>query len=494
MTRFSLSDRFDPKDPLAVFVFQKGQQLFWDGAAKNCPPAVLQTAKEDGYRGKPGGSFIVRPPEGKPAQRLLLLSAGERDELRPPVFRLLGATAAKRASDVGMKTLNVRLPKASGPLEKNIEAFVEGFLLGSYRYLRHKSSPDKTVMPDEIVFLVPEKRRVSLDAAISQGALYAEMTNYARDLINEPPSLKTPEMLSQKASELAGDRIKVEIFKKDVLAKRGMFALLGVNRGSAHPPALVHLRYVPAGKPKARLALVGKGITFDSGGLSLKASGGMKTMKCDMSGAAAVFAVFHALRRLQPRLEVHGITPLTENMPDGNAYKPGDVLRAANGKTIEVLNTDAEGRLVLADALSFAADLKPDAIVDVATLTGAATVALGKAYTALMSNNDVMTEKIRRASEKSGEKIWRLPLEPSYKEHLHSAVADLKNIGNEGEAGTIIGGLFLQEFVGQTPWVHLDIAATAWTNKATPMAPAGATGVMARTLLRYILAEGGAGR
>jgi leucyl aminopeptidase len=260
-----------------------------------------------------------------------------------------------------------------------------------------------------------------------------------------------------------------------------------VNRGSAHPPVLVHLHYKPAGRPRRRLAFVGKGITFDSGGLSLKTADGMMTMKYDMAGAAVVFSLFHALARLRPPVEVHGLAPITENMPGHDAYKPGDVLRAANGKTIEVLNTDAEGRVVLSDALSFAAKLNVDEILDAATLTGAVSVALGRAYAALMSNDDGVAARLLRASEKSGEKVWRLPLEPSYKDHIRSKVADLKNIGNPGEAGTIIGGLFLQEFVGGKPWAHLDIAGCGWNADGSLWGAPGATGVMARTFLHYIL-------
>jgi leucyl aminopeptidase len=259
-----------------------------------------------------------------------------------------------------------------------------------------------------------------------------------------------------------------------------------VNRGSAHPPVLVHLHYKPAVRPSRRVAFVGKGITFDSGGLSLKTADGMMTMKYDMAGAATVFALFKALARLRPTVEVHGITPITENMPGQDAYKPGDVVRAANGKTIEVLNTDAEGRVILADGLSFAARLPVDEIIDIATLTGAANIALGRAYAALMTNNDGVARRLGRASEAAGEKVWQLPLEPSYKDHIKSKVADLKNIGNPGEAGTIIGGLFLQEFVDGKPWAHLDIASCGWNSDGSVWGAPGATGVMVRTLLNYI--------
>jgi leucyl aminopeptidase len=216
----------------------------------------------------------------------------------------------------------------------------------------------------------------------------------------------------------------------------------------------------------------------------------MMTMKYDMAGAATVFSLFHAAAALRPPVEIHGIAPVTENMPGHDAYKPGDVVRAANGKTIEVLNTDAEGRVVLADALSFASRLSVDEIVDIATLTGAAAIALGRAYAALMSNNDDVSERLRRAAELAGEKLWRLPLEPGYKEQIRSKVADLKNIGNPGEAGTIIGGLFLQEFVDEKPWAHIDMASVGWNSNGSVLSAPGATGAMVRTLLNYIVASG----
>jgi leucyl aminopeptidase len=249
---------------------------------------------------------------------------------------------------------------------------------------------------------------------------------------------------------------------------------------------LVHLCYRPSGKPKKRLAFVGKGITFDSGGLSLKPADGMMTMKYDMAGAATVFCLFKALAVLRPEVEVHGVAPITENMPGHDAYKPGDVVRAANGKTIEVLNTDAEGRVVLADALSYASKLPVDEIIDIATLTGAVSVALGRAYGGLVTNHEKMAERLTEAAKKAGEKVWRLPLEPSYKEHIKSKVADLKNIGNPGEAGTIIGGLFRQEFIGDKPWAHIDMAGVGWNGKGSLLGAPGATGAMVRTLLNYI--------
>jgi leucyl aminopeptidase len=274
------------------------------------------------------------------------------------------------------------------------------------------------------------------------GGEVGRAVNFARELINRPPSDKRPTVLAAVARTLAGQGVSVRVYGKAELKRMGANALLGVNRGSAHPPALVHFRYRPKGKVNGSVVFVGKGVTFDSGGLSLKPADGMMTMKYDMAGAATVFALFQALPKLKPQMEVHGVAVLTENMPGPDAYKPGDVVKAMNGKTIEVLNTDAEGRVILADALVFASRLKVDAVIDVATLTGAASVALGKAYAALMSNAPALEKALRAAGERAGEKLWPLPLEKSYLDHIQSKVADFKNIGNPGEAGTIIGGLF----------------------------------------------------
>ncbi|MEK7656666.1 MAG: M17 family metallopeptidase, partial [Elusimicrobiota bacterium] len=294
--------------------------------------------------------------------------------------------------------------------------------------------------------------------------------------------------LAEAAKGLAGSGVTVRVIEKEEAADLRLGSFLGVARGSVHPPALVHLIYKPKGAKK-KIALVGKGITFDSGGLSLKPPQGMETMKCDMAGAALVLGVFKVLARLKPKVEVHGYAVMTYNLPAADAYKPGDVLRARNGKTIEVLNTDAEGRLVLADALCLAAEEKPDAIVDFATLTGAVLIALGSSVTGAMTNDKALLARLSSASRLADEPLWELPLPKEYEENIKGKIADLQNIGKvRGEAGTLIGGLFLREFVGSVPWVHLDIAGTAWTDSEKPYCPAGGTGAPVRTVLEYLSA------
>jgi leucyl aminopeptidase len=319
----------------------------------------------------------------------------------------------------------------------------------------------------------------------------AEATARARDWVNEPPSVMTPRRLAAEAEQLAEDTgLDVDIWDEERLASERMGCLLGVAAGAAEPPRLIRLAYEPplASRARATVALVGKGITFDSGGLSIKTSDGMRTMKSDMGGAAAVLSAMGALPALGVRVRVIGYACCTENMPSGTALHVGDVLTARNGTTVEVLNTDAEGRLVLADGLSLAAEASPDAIIDLATLTGGQRVALGGQVAALLANDDDVADQVLAAAFRAGEPAWRLPLWSGYRSHLDSDVADLKNIGQPGQAPTIVAALFLQEFVGGRPWAHLDIASPSWSDSDDGWRTKGATGWGVRTLLEALRA------
>ena len=296
-----------------------------------------------------------------------------------------------------------------------------------------------------------------------------------------------PERLAEEAKKVHSGSVSVKVYETKDMEKLGMGGILGVGVGGAVPPRFVELIYKPSGKTKKVVALVGKGITFDSGGLSLKPAASMETMKDDMSGAAAVLGVMSVLSELKFPVEVRGYLAIAENMPGGRAQKPGDVLKTFNGKTIEVLNTDAEGRLVLSDALAYACSKKPDVVIDIATLTGACVIALGHRISAIMTNTPALFKSIKAAGELSGEKFWELPLEKEYQPDVKSKIADVQNIGRRrGEAGTIIGGLFLQEFVDDRPWAHMDIAGPSWTDSDQPYCPTGATGHPVRTLLHYL--------
>ncbi|MDP9388486.1 MAG: leucyl aminopeptidase, partial [Actinomycetota bacterium] len=315
----------------------------------------------------------------------------------------------------------------------------------------------------------------------------AEAVCLARDLVNEPAGALTPAALAERARAVAEQEgLSVTVLDEVAIAEHRLGGLLGVAAGSEQPPRLVELVYDPPEAEAATVVLVGKGITFDSGGLSIKTAEGMMTMKTDMSGAAAVLGAMSALPALGVRVRVVGILPITENMPGGAATKPGDVLEIRNGTTVEVLNTDAEGRLVLADALSLAAEQAPDAVIDLATLTGAQVVALGRRIAGLMGNDDALVERVRAAAEAAGEPAWPLPLPDDYRSHLDSEVADLKNIGKAGEAGTLVAGLFLREFVGDVPWAHLDIAGPARAESDEGYLTKGGTGTGVRTLLELL--------
>ncbi|HEX2027997.1 MAG TPA: leucyl aminopeptidase, partial [Nitriliruptorales bacterium] len=370
------------------------------------------------------------------------------------------------------------------------QALVEGYDLGAYRYLRHKSTGQPHRV--EVVRLVasPEVRPPSLRRGVDRGARFAAGARRARDLVNDPPATKRPPAFADRVrAEMHGSGVQVRVLDEADLQEGGYGGMLAVGQGSDAPPRLVELSYDPAGA-RRHVALVGKGITFDSGGLSIKPAQSMMTMKMDMGGAAAVMATVAAAAELRLPVRLTGVMALAENMPSAHAQRPGDVYVARNGKTVEVLNTDAEGRLVLSDALAHASEREPDAIVDVATLTGAVIVALGNRIGGLMASHDGLADALLAAGRRSGERLWRLPLPDDYRDDLKSEVADLKNIGKQGSAGTVVAALFLREFVGDgIPWAHLDVAGLAWADEPYGYVRKGGTGAPVRTLLHW-LADG----
>jgi leucyl aminopeptidase len=358
---------------------------------------------------------------------------------------------------------------------------VEGSLLAGYRYQGFKSGSDATGIEVLRVCEYDRSRLGALEAGVERGRVLAEATNFARDLVNAPANHMTPTLLAQAALAMSAETgLECTVLERADMERLGMGCLLGVAQGSCQPPKLVVLRYRGAGDGPL-LALAGKGITFDSGGVSLKSAEGMQNMKDDMAGAAAVLGAMGAIARLRPALDVLAVVPATENLPSGSALKPGDVVRAMNGKTVEVISTDAEGRLILADAVAYAAEQGADFIVDVATLTGACGVALGPFYSGVVSSDGQLASWIQQAADQSGERFWRLPADDDYRELYRSEVADLKNTGGR-QGGAIVGGMFVGEFAGGVPWAHLDIAPTCLVDKVGPYQPKGATGVAVRTL------------
>ncbi len=373
-------------------------------------------------------------------------------------------------------------------LEASAEAITEGALLGLYSFTKYKKPEYEDV--EEMLIVVREKEKVPiLESAVDKGKVVASATTLARDMVNEPANYMTPSQMAEAAKEIASKyNLEFKVFDREDMEAMGMGALLGVAKGSNQPPKLITLAYKGDERSKKALGFLGKGITFDSGGISIKPSEGMGEMKDDMAGAAAVMTALGAIAQLKPKINVTAIIPTTENLPSGTALKPGDVLKAMNGKTIEVISTDAEGRLILADALSYAQKIGLSPLIDLATLTGACRVALGTLYSGLFGNNQDLVDKVIRAAERAGERMWQMPMPEEYKEQNKSEIADVKNTGNR-YGGAITAALFLAEFVANTPWVHIDIAGTAYLMEESRYIIKGATGVGVRTLVELALSE-----
>jgi leucyl aminopeptidase len=425
-----------------------------------------------------------------PAGRVIVVGLGKRVELTPETLRRAASAGLRRARDLGAKSVAIDVLGDRLPGRSRAHAVTEGSLLGAYTFDRYKrEKTDKRVESLTVVESDGRRRREVSDGART-GEIFADATCFARDLVNSPANDVHPTYLAKVAAEIAKEaKLGLKVFDRAECQKMGMGLFLGVAAGSEQPPKFIHLSYTPSGRKRRRVAVIGKGITFDSGGLDLKSAEGMLRMKDDMSGAAAVLAIMRALPKLAPPVEVHGLIAATENMPSGSAVRPGDVLRAMNGTTVEIGNTDAEGRLTLADALCYAGEkVGADEVVDMATLTGACVVALGPLCSGLFANDQGLADRLLAAATNAGERVWQLPLIDEYRDNLKSDVADFNNVGPRG-GGAITAGLFLKEFAGDRPWAHLDIAGPAFTEKDTPIGPRGATGAPVRTLLCYLMSQ-----
>lgn len=440
-----------------------------------------------GFEGKAGQVQLV---SGAGGRAVAAVGMGPAVDVTPAVIRRSSAALARvvRRHRWLASSLLDAVPDG-GDLAAAAQAHAEGILLGAYGYDAFKSDPE----PNSLRKLSVVGGGRDVREALKLGTTVAEAVCFARDLVNEPGGSLTPEKLAAAAQAMAsgtdgtgGAALEIQVWERDEIVEAGLGGLLGVNRGSTQPPRFVEITWRPPTDAEGFLALVGKGITFDSGGLSIKPATGMETMKIDMSGAAAVLGAMRVVKVLAPPIRVTGYVPITDNMLGGDASRPGDILTIRNGKTVEVLNTDAEGRLILADALSLASEAEPDAIVDLATLTGACMVALGTKVAGLMGNDDGWIDAVEAAGERSGERVWHLPLPADYRKQLDSPVADLKNIGNRW-GGTLTAALFLQEFVADgIPWAHLDIAGPAWTDSVDGEAAKGGTGFGVRLLVDLI--------
>jgi leucyl aminopeptidase len=394
-------------------------------------------------------------------ERAVVVGLGKREELDAERLRIAAALVAKEAAKLKAASVAWLVPESDAQ-ETLAEGIATGTILGGYRFDRFKSKSDDEPppsAPESLTLLGP----ADLGEAVEAARVCAEAQNRARDLQSLPSNVATPSYLGRRAREIASAHpaVSTEVFGREEIAAKEMGGLVAVSKGGAEEPQLIVLRYEGGGSGET-LGLVGKGVTFDTGGISLKTPGGMHEMKMDMSGAAAVLETVRAVAELGLALNLIAVIPSTENMPSGTAVKPGDVITQYNGKTVEVNNTDAEGRLILADALAYAVEQGADRIVDIATLTGAVMIALGSTYAALISNDDALAAAVEDAGRDTGELVWRLPLHPEYKALTKGAVADLTNASAKRKAGTIYAGSFLEEFVGETPWAHVDIAGTAW--------------------------------
>jgi leucyl aminopeptidase len=469
---------------VAVPIFADGRL---DGAAAEADAAVggaLADAVSSGEaKGKLCEVTLIHAKD-RSFRRLLAVGLGERSAFEPHLLARYTGTAVRVLGRKGVAEIAIAFPdEAARDPRACVAAAAEGALTGTFEITLYQAKPEERVEVATVSILLGKLDAERAEEGLRRGSAIGDAVNLARRLAVTPANDMTPTILADEATKAATESgIQIDVHDADWARKQGMGSFLSVASGSAQPPKFIVMTYKGDPSSKELLALVGKGITFDTGGTSIKPAEKMEDMKYDMSGGAGVIAAMHALGTLKPRINVVGIVPATENMPGGRATKPGDVVRAMNGKSIEIINTDAEGRLILADALCYANKLGATRICDAATLTGAVTVALGGAFAAILSNDDSFCNEFLAAAKPTGERYWRLPLDAEYLKAMKSDIADLKNTGGRA-AGTCTASAFLEEFVGDTPWIHLDIAATAYTDKTSAWSAKGPTGVPVRSFV-----------
>jgi leucyl aminopeptidase len=437
--------------------------------------------------GKIFETVMVHRPQGLKAKRLLLIGGGKAKNFSSTELRKLAGTAVRFLKPKGIRSFVFVAPQLSTGPEEAVRALVEGAFVGNFDPDKYKSDRKDQKIDEVAIAGLPEGDREKLERALNEARVMGESQNFTRELVNEPGNRMTPTVMASRAREMAQEvGLKCEVFGGEQIREMKMGAFWSVAQGSDEPPALIVLRYEPEGAPeKPVIGLVGKGVTFDSGGISIKPSDGMEKMKYDMAGAAAMLGAMRAIAQLKPRVKVIGIVCATENMPSGKAQKPGDVQIAMSGKSIEIINTDAEGRLILADGLHYARQLGATHLIDAATLTGACVVALGYVNAGVFANDDQMYASFTEANKRAGEKMWRLPLDPEYQELIRSNIADIVNSGGRW-GGAVTAAMFLKEFVGETPWIHLDIAGTAWMEDNKAWIAKGPSGVAVRSIVEFV--------
>lgn len=459
---------------------------------------VAECASKQDFEAKVGKTVVFNVHNATGSSHVVIAGVGDMEKLSMKDWLDVMAIVGREAKKIRVKQVSIfiekELTQALG-VGKTAEGIVEGMTLGMYSFNRYKKT-EKVEHIIENVSLISESSQKELVRGIGVGTFMSTGTIVARDLVNEPSSVTTPTFLSLFAFDIAKNNPSVtcEVLEKKDMEKLGMGGIIGIAKGSDEDPKLIRIAYHPdlaSGsyqKSQKTIVIVGKGVTFDSGGLSLKSQDGMENMKIDMAGAAAVLGIFSVLPKLKPHANIIGLIPCVENMPSGKAIKPGDVVRAYNGKTIEVISTDAEGRVILADALSFACEIsKPTVMIDLATLTGACMIALGEDIAGMFTTQQALGNTLKKAAIQSGEALWELPMPESYKELLKSDVADLRNVSRKRYGGAITAALFLSAFVAENiPWAHLDIAGPAVAEKDAPMTPVGGTGFGVRLILEYL--------
>jgi leucyl aminopeptidase len=451
---------------------------------------VHQCSQDGEFQGNLGELLTIHPAGRLGAKRVIVVGLGGQEKVDTHAIRRASAIATRHLQNTGAKQIVLALDWESSQIDdaRMVQAQVEGALLGAYQFKIYQSAGDNGKSIAKVLLLTDDEHKTASEQALRKGQILAEATNFARDLINEPPSVLSPTELARRATLMAKQYgLESEVFDEAKIKELGMGGLLGVAQGSAQPPRFIVLRYrgVPQSSDKG-LALVGKGITFDTGGISLKPADHMDEMKGDMGGAAAVLGAMQAIGALKPQINVTALVPTCENMPSGTAYRPGDILRILNGKTIEIVNTDAEGRLILADALSYATREGLSPIIDLATLTGGIVVALGYTMTGLFCNDEQLTANILAAGRAAGEKFWPMPLDDEYREQIKSDIADIKQTGGR-PASSVTAAKILEQFVGTAKWAHLDIAGTSYVDSKKAYQEKGGTGVGVRTLTELAL-------
>jgi len=481
-------------DALVSYVFEEADPIQGRIAEldKAAGGLLQKLAKSGELTGKTLEFTLVHAPAGLKATRLLLVGAGKREQWNSATLRKIAAAALRYLKTRSVKTfaLLVREGHAS---EETAQAIAEGALAANFETDKYKTDKknDKNI-ETVLVAGFSDAERAAGDKGVSRGRIIGDAQNFTRDLVNEPSNKLTPRILAEKAEAMAKEAgLSVEILDEKKIADLKMGALLSVAQGGPEPPRVMVVTYTPAKlKPAAPvIGLVGKAVTFDTGGISIKPADGMEKMKYDMAGGATMLGVMRALAALKPSVKVICVVPSTENMPGGKAQKPGDIQTAMSGKTIEVLNTDAEGRLILADGVHYAKQLGATHLVDAATLTGAIVVALANVNVGVFGSDQPFTDKLLASAKAVGEKMWQMPIDDDYREFIKGTVADIQNIGSGKGGGAITGAMFIKEFTGDTPWIHLDIAGTAWNDDAKPWLAKGPTGVALRTLVHLIMSS-----